>query len=342
MLYCSTVALIQGGPASAIPTKYSEFIGKCLHMTMPNGKLDIMVLKTPPTLVEAERTVRCLYDIARKEAARQGITSHKIDVTVLLDGLDIEVNRNQTWEVVAASKFELELPKLLRSLVPDNSDIQLLPVVLLGGGINTGVSLGGTPGGLTTPMNKKYQEIEEMEQKKETDAARHGETLYSRTWEYNVIALGGTFDHLHEGHKLLLTMAGYLARECLIVGITGPELLKNKKYAQAMQSYMERKESVRNFLNYVYPSLDLDIVMINDIYGPTAQVKEIDGLVVSKETAAGGDSVNKLRSEKGWPELVIFEVGLISDSDSGDDSDKVSSTQLRKEEIEQREKREKL
>lgn len=36
-----------------------------------------------------------------------------------------------------------------------------------------------------------------------------------------VAALGGTFDHLHAGHKILLSMGAWIASEKLIVGITG-------------------------------------------------------------------------------------------------------------------------
>lgn len=38
---------------------------------------------------------------------------------------------------------------------------------------------------------------------------------------YPVVALGGTFDHLHAGHKILLSMGAWIARRKLIVGITG-------------------------------------------------------------------------------------------------------------------------
>ena len=39
-----------------------------------------------------------------------------------------------------------------------------------------------------------------------------------------VVALGGTFDHLHAGHKILLSMAAWISRKKLIVGVTGSEL----------------------------------------------------------------------------------------------------------------------
>ena len=38
---------------------------------------------------------------------------------------------------------------------------------------------------------------------------------------YRVVALGGTFDHLHVGHKILLSMAALIAKEKIIVGVTG-------------------------------------------------------------------------------------------------------------------------
>ena len=38
---------------------------------------------------------------------------------------------------------------------------------------------------------------------------------------YPVTALGGTFDHLHAGHKILLSMAAWITSQKLIVGVTG-------------------------------------------------------------------------------------------------------------------------
>lgn len=38
---------------------------------------------------------------------------------------------------------------------------------------------------------------------------------------YEVVALGGTFDHLHAGHKILLTMACSIATRKIIVGVSG-------------------------------------------------------------------------------------------------------------------------
>lgn len=43
----------------------------------------------------------------------------------------------------------------------------------------------------------------------------------SKRPRHDVAAIGGTFDHLHAGHKVLLSMAAWIAEEKLIVGVTG-------------------------------------------------------------------------------------------------------------------------
>lgn len=38
---------------------------------------------------------------------------------------------------------------------------------------------------------------------------------------FNRAAVGGTFDHLHAGHKILLTMTAILSAKSMVVGVTG-------------------------------------------------------------------------------------------------------------------------
>jgi pantetheine-phosphate adenylyltransferase len=41
------------------------------------------------------------------------------------------------------------------------------------------------------------------------------------SWSFPVVALGGTFDHLHAGHKILLSMAAWITERKIIVGVSG-------------------------------------------------------------------------------------------------------------------------
>lgn len=190
------------------------------------------------------------------------------------------------------------------------------------------------------------------------------------------VAVGGTFDHLHVGHKLLLTATalalepshGISAKRHLTIGITGDELLVNKKHAALVESWDLRQDRVADFLEYIMifptmaaverkeerveepgpngrrviaklgPDIEIHYVQISDPFGPTITDESISALVISKETAAGGQAVNDKRKEKGWSSLEIFEVDVLDAGASEEDppSDmrsnfqaKISSTQIR-------------
>lgn len=189
------------------------------------------------------------------------------------------------------------------------------------------------------------------------------------------VAVGGTFDHLHIGHKLLLTMFAFVLgrnpdfstnklSSTLTIGITGDALLKNKKYAEHLESWKSRQTSTHDFLSSIvyfgqpddsrikvqeihdpgpnghavhvrYPNgLALKYVEIWDPFGPTITDKEISALALSLETRSGGAAVNSKRGEQGWEPLQVFEVAVLdaSEEDNVDDSfqSKLSSTEIRR------------
>ncbi|SCU98842.1 LAMI_0F16446g1_1 [Lachancea mirantina] len=147
---------------------------------------------------------------------------------------------------------------------------------------------------------------------------------------YQVSALGGTFDHLHDGHKILLSIAAFITSERLIVGVADQELLENKKYKEQLQSFKVRCECARNFLNSIKPNLKVEFSAIRDVCGPTGTVPEIECLVVSRETVSGAGIVNKARKEKGLRELAVHAVNILGGTKEDNWKEKLSSTELRR------------
>jgi pantetheine-phosphate adenylyltransferase len=160
----------------------------------------------------------------------------------------------------------------------------------------------------------------------------------SRSRLYPVVALGGTFDHLHAGHKILLSMGAWTASRKLIVGVTDDALLVSKAYCEVLEPIQVRMDRVRTFLLRFKPSLEYDIVPISDVYGPTGWDANIQALVVSTETLPGAASIASRRESLGLPPLETFVIDVISPTSSElDPKDiellkkaKMSSTFIRK------------
>merc|ERR1719204_2228486 len=112
--------------------------------------------------------------------------------------------------------------------------------------------------------------------------------------KFNVGVLGGTFDHLHSGHKVMLTVAAMVCRQTLHIGISGDALLKNKKHAEWLQDFETRKERLLGFVSSINPGIEVVPAELEDMYGPSL-LPECQILIVSEETKKGGDAVNTER-----------------------------------------------
>jgi hypothetical protein len=132
MLYQSALTLLEIGSSTDIAKIYCKFIENVVHVLMPTARLDLYLMKSPPNLLELERILSALYNMAEKVAKIQN--KEGINVTVLVDALDVDLTRVQQWDVIATSKYEMQLPKVLRSLVPETHDIHMLPVVIMDAG----------------------------------------------------------------------------------------------------------------------------------------------------------------------------------------------------------------
>ena len=62
--------------------------------------------------------------------------------------------------------------------------------------------------------------------------------------------IGGTFDRLHIGHKIMLSEAVLLTKNRLLVGVTAESMLRKKKLAELIQNFDLRCANVNLFLKY--------------------------------------------------------------------------------------------
>lgn len=137
------------------------------------------------------------------------------------------------------------------------------------------------------------------------------------------VVLGGTFDHVHIGHKKFLDTA--LKEGETTIGLVSDEMLKKWK-PEVQKSYEERKRNLKEFLS----SSDQNwrIIPIDDPYKEAVE-GEYDVLVVSYETKERGMKINEMRKEKGKAPLEMETVKPIL----ADDLLPVNSSRIRAGEI---------
>nr|CAD7411756.1 unnamed protein product [Timema cristinae] len=147
---------------------------------------------------------------------------------------------------------------------------------------------------------------------------------------YNDVVLGGTFDRLHEGHKIFLSEAVLRCNKRLTVGVTSEEMLKSKVLWELIQPCNERVALVKDFLQDIDPELDYNVVPITDPFGPTKEDPNMEMIVVSTETHKGGLKVNQLRKERNLSILDIHLVELLESESLGEEEEKkISSSNKR-------------
>eukprot|EP01083_Nonionella_stella_P111650 327653_1 len=150
--------------------------------------------------------------------------------------------------------------------------------------------------------------------------------------KYKKVVFGGTFDHLHSGHKVLITIACLSSLDALYIGLSIDQLLVKKKFANMLQSFDQRKHVLLDFIQCIKPGLNVIIEPLNDIFGPSVY-ESIEALVISKETEKGGAAVNAKRKEmnRNVLELIVIDF-IISNSTEKDANEivKVSSTEIRR------------
>ncbi len=142
---------------------------------------------------------------------------------------------------------------------------------------------------------------------------------------WNKVIVAGTFDRLHDAHKVLLSTAYSNCKNELIIGITSENMILNKKYHNIIQPLEMRICNVKNFIETINKNnLILTIKVIYDKYSISTYDNSLDCIVVSDETYSNAIEINEIRKKNNLNRLAIIKIKTI---------DKISSTLLREQEI---------
>ncbi|MFC5973132.1 phosphopantetheine adenylyltransferase [Halomarina salina] len=145
------------------------------------------------------------------------------------------------------------------------------------------------------------------------------------------VALGGTFDPVHDGHRALFERAFELGD--VTVGLTSDTLApKTRNEERYVKPYDERERALRSELERFADEYDREFE-IHELVEPTGVATEprFDYLIVSPETVKGGERVNQLRQEEGLDTLEI----VVVDHVPAEDGDRISSTRIVRGEIDE-------
>uniref|UniRef100_F6T7H6 Bifunctional coenzyme A synthase n=1 Tax=Ciona intestinalis TaxID=7719 RepID=F6T7H6_CIOIN len=147
------------------------------------------------------------------------------------------------------------------------------------------------------------------------------------------VVIGGTFDKIHSGHKVLLSEAALLANKRLLIGVTDGKMLERKTLHELIRGCETRISSVQAFLLDVHDFCIKEVVPILDPIGPASTDPDLQCIVVSKETERGGVVVNEARRKNNLNDLYVHVIGeglLIGDESSSPTKEtKLSSSTLR-------------
>ncbi|MGB9672117.1 MAG: phosphopantetheine adenylyltransferase [Candidatus Norongarragalinales archaeon] len=145
---------------------------------------------------------------------------------------------------------------------------------------------------------------------------------------FKVVAVGGTFDELHKGHKALLLKA-FEVGEQVLIGLCTDEFVAKMGKPHVTASYKERLAELKVFLQRYGLLERAKIIPLNDAYGVTLQKGCLQALIVSRETEPTAKKINEEREKRRLEPLSIIVIDMVPSENHAP----ISTTRIRRGEI---------
>ena len=129
------------------------------------------------------------------------------------------------------------------------------------------------------------------------------------------VAVGGTFDPLHDGHLSLLRRAFELCRgDAVVIALTSDEMARDHR-TRPVHDYDTRQKNLKACIQREFGAQNYKVEKLNDLCG-SAIYDDFDYIVVSPETEPVAVRINKLRTERGHKpiEISLIEYRLAQDN----------------------------
>jgi pantetheine-phosphate adenylyltransferase len=146
--------------------------------------------------------------------------------------------------------------------------------------------------------------------------------------KFKKVAVGGTFDELHRGHKTLLDKA-FEVGDKVVIGLSSDKFVSKMGKPHVTATYNERCIELKDYLKELGLAERAEIVPLNDPFGLTISGKGLEALVVSQETQQTAEKINEKRREAGLLPLKIITVNMVP----AENSTPISTTRIRSGEI---------
>ena len=142
------------------------------------------------------------------------------------------------------------------------------------------------------------------------------------------MAVGGTFDLFHRGHRVLL-MKAFKVGNRVLIGLCSDDFVEKMSKPHRIVPYAKRLEDLEKLLKKNGVLERAEIMPLDDAYGITLSERRIDAIVVSEETEPRAREINEKRKSLGMSPLPIITVNMVL----SEDHYPISSTRIWFEEI---------